>query len=128
MADRRPRRDPAVDVYVEQVTGPRADAVRTLRRLCLAHLDGFTEGMKYGMPGYWRGPVAEGEGEIGFAAQKQYLSFYVLRTDVLAAHRDRLPGLSVGKGAVRYRRNEDLDPEVVRSILEMTATTEGPVC
>jgi hypothetical protein len=36
--------------------------------------------MKYGMPGCWRGPVAEGEGEIGFAAQKQYLSFYVVRS------------------------------------------------
>jgi hypothetical protein len=31
--------------------------------------------VKYRMPGYWRGPVAEGEGEIGVAAQKQYLSF-----------------------------------------------------
>ena len=49
--------------------------------------------MKYGMPGYWRGPVAEGEGEIGFAAQKQYLSLYV-----------------------------------VRSILDMTAATTGPIC
>ena len=49
------------------------------------------------MPGYWRGPVAEGEGEIGFAAQKQYLSFYVVRTDVMAAHRERLAGLDVGR-------------------------------
>ena len=123
-----PSPDPAVDAYLEQVTGPRTGAVRALRELCLAHLPGFTEGMKYGMPGYWRGPVAEGEGEIGFAAQKQYLSFYVLRTDVLAAHRDRLGGLSVGKGCIRYRRPEQMDVDVVRSILEMTAATEGPVC
>ncbi|TFV82961.1 DUF1801 domain-containing protein [Blastococcus sp. CT_GayMR16] len=120
--------DPAVDAYVEQVTGPRADAVRTLRGLCLAHLDGFTEGMTYGMPGYWRGPVAEGEGEIAFAAQKQYLSFYVVRTDVMAAHRDRLAGLSVGKGCVRYRTPEQLDVDIVTSILEMAAATQGPIC
>jgi hypothetical protein len=118
--------DPAVDAYVEQVTGPRADAVRTLRNLCLAHLDGFTEGMRYRMPAYWRDDVPEGE--IGFAAQKQYLSFYVLRTDVLAAHRARLGGLSIGKGCIRYRRSTDLDPGIVRSILEMTAATTGPVC
>ena len=61
--------------------------------MCLQYLPGFTEGMKYGMPGYWRGPVAEGEGEIGFAAQKQYLSLHV-----------------------------------VRSILDMTAATTGPIC
>jgi uncharacterized protein YdhG (YjbR/CyaY superfamily) len=123
-----PSPDPAVDAYLAQVAGPRADAVRRLRELCLAHLPGFTEGMKYGMPGYWRGPVAEGEGEIGFAAQKQYLSFYVVRTDVMAAHRDRLAGLSAGKGCIRYRRADQLDEAVVVSILEMTASTEGPVC
>jgi uncharacterized protein YdhG (YjbR/CyaY superfamily) len=120
--------DPAVDAYLEKVEGPRRDAVHTLRELCLSHLPGFTEGMKYGMPGYWRGPVAEGEGEIGFAAQKQYLSFYVIRTDVMAAHRDRLAGLSVGKGCIRYRRLEQMDLDVVRSILELTAATRGPIC
>jgi hypothetical protein len=120
--------DPAVDVYLAQVTGPRTDAVIRLRELCLEHLDGFTEGMKYGMPGYVRGDVFEGEGEIGFAAQTQYLSFYVTRTDVMAAHRDRLTGLSVGKGCIRYRRPEQLDEAVVRSILEMTAATRGPIC
>jgi hypothetical protein len=80
------------------------------------------------MPGYWRGPVVEGEGEIGYAAQKQYLAFYVVRTDVMATHRERLAGLDVGKGAVRYRRPEQFDEAVVRSILEMTAATSGPIC
>jgi uncharacterized protein YdhG (YjbR/CyaY superfamily) len=120
--------DPAVDAYLTQVTGPRRDAVVRLRELCLEHLPGFTEGMRYGMPGYWRGSVADGEGEIGFAAQKQYLSFYVVRTDVMAAHRERLAGLSVGKGCIRYRRPEQLDLDVVRSILELTAATSGPIC
>ena len=97
--------DPAVDAYVEQVDEPRRDAVRTLRRLCPEHLsEDFTEVLRYGMPGYVR--EGETEGEIGFAAQKQYLSFYVVRTDVMAAHRDRLAGLSVGKGCIRYRRPE----------------------
>jgi uncharacterized protein YdhG (YjbR/CyaY superfamily) len=120
--------DPAVDAYVAQVDEGRRDAVRTLRDLCRTDLEGFTEGMKYGMPGYWRGPMADGEGEIGFAAQKQYLSFYVVRTDVMAAHRDRLAGLSVGKGCIRYRRPDQIDQAVVRSILEMTAATRGPIC
>jgi uncharacterized protein YdhG (YjbR/CyaY superfamily) len=120
--------DPAVDAYLAQLTGPRAALAGRLRELCLEHLPGFTEGMKYGMPGYWRGPAAEGEGEIGFAAQKQYLSLYVLRTDVLAAHRDRLAGLSVGKGAIRYRDAGRLDEGVVVSMLEMTAASEGPIC
>ncbi len=120
------RPDPAVDAYLAQVTGPRADAVRALRALCLEHLPGFTEVVRYGMPGYVRDP--DTEGEIGFAAQKQYLSFYVVRTDVMAAHRDRLEGLSVGKGCIRYRRPDQIDPDVVRSILEQTAATRGAIC
>ena len=100
--------DPAVDAYLEQVTGRRRDAGVRLRELGLEHLPGFTESMKYRMPGSWHGPAGEGEGEIGFAAQEQYLSFYVVRTDVMAAHRERLAGLSVGKGCVRYRRPEPI--------------------
>ena len=46
----------------------------------------------------------------------------------MGAHRDRLAGLSVGKGCIRYRRPEQLDLDVVRSILDMTATTTGPIC
>ncbi len=117
---------PAVDAYVEQVDERRREAVRTLRRLCLEHLPGdFTEVMRYGMPGY----VREGETEgVGFAAKKQYLSFYVTRTDVLDAHRDRLAGLSVGKSCIRYRRPKQMDTDVVRSILEMTAASRGPIC
>jgi uncharacterized protein YdhG (YjbR/CyaY superfamily) len=118
--------DPAVDAYVEQVDEGRRAAVALLRDLCRRHLVGFEEGMGYGMPGYRR--AGSGEGEIGFAAQKQYLSFYVTRTDVMAAHRDRLAGLSVGKGCIRYRRPEQVDEDVVRSILDMTVATRGPVC
>jgi hypothetical protein len=118
--------DPAVDAYVEQSSSPRSDGLRILRDLCRTHLDGFVETMRYGMPAYLREGTEEGE--IGFKLQKQYLSFYVLRTDVLDAHRDRLDGLNVGKGCVRYRRSDQIDPEVVRSILERTASTRGPIC
>ena len=41
-----------MDAYVAQVDEGRRDAVRTLRDLCRSHLEGFAEGMKYGMPGY----------------------------------------------------------------------------
>jgi hypothetical protein len=46
----------------------------------------------------------------------------------MAAHRERLAGLSVGKGCVRYRRPEQMDLDVLRSILELTAATRGPIC
>ena len=73
---------------------------------------------------YWRGPVAEGEGEIGFAAQKQYLSFYVVRTDVMGAHRSAWPGWTSERGRCAIAV-PSFDEAVVRSILEMTAATSG---
>jgi uncharacterized protein YdhG (YjbR/CyaY superfamily) len=119
--------DPTVDAYVAQVDEGRRDAVRTLRDLCRSHLEGFTEGMKYGMPGYWRGPVQSGELEIDFAAQKQYLSFYVLRTDVMAAHLDRLGGLDLGRGAsVTAVPTRSTRPWCGR--LRSTVATSGPIC
>jgi len=120
--------DAAAQAYVEQLPEARGAVVARLRALCLAHLDGFTEGIRYGMPGYWRDPSLDGDPEICVAGQKQYASFYVLRTDVLDEHRDRLAGLDVGKGCVRYRRPEQLDEDVVVAILRRTASTSGPVC
>jgi hypothetical protein len=76
------------------------------------------------MPGYER----SGEVELGFANQKQYISLYVLRTDVMAAHRHQLDGLSVGKACIGYRRPEQIDMDVVRSILRTNAATTGPIC
>jgi hypothetical protein len=46
----------------------------------------------------------------------------------MAAPRDRLAGLSLGKGCIRHRRPEQLDEAVVRSILQMTAATRWPIC
>jgi len=47
---------------------------------------------------------AAGIAEIAWASQKRYISLYVLRADVLDAHRGQLAGLDVGKGCIRYRR------------------------
>ena len=111
--------------YLESVAdeGRRA-ALTDLREACLQLLPGFTEAMRYRMPCYER----NGEPELGFANQKQYISLYVVRTDVMAAHRDRLDGLNVGKGCIRYRRPDQIDMDVVHSILRMTASTTGPIC
>jgi len=80
--------------------------------------------MRYGMPAY----VRDGAAEVGFADQKRYVSLYILRTDVMHAHRDALAGLSVGKRCVRYRRPDEIDPAVVGGMLAMTSGSHGPVC
>jgi len=61
--------------------------------------------------------VRNGEVEVALASQKQYLSLYILRTDVLNAHRDQPTGLDVRKGCIRYRRPSQVEPLVVSSML-----------
>lgn len=114
-------RDPAVDAYVRDAPEGRRDALAAIRQACLEELDGFTEGMAYGMPSYER----DGEVEVAFANQKQYLSLYVL-TDVVEAHRDGLAELDVGKSCIRFRRPAAVDLDLVRTLLRATVATGGP--
>src|SRR5918992_4098698 len=93
---RRGMRD--VNTYVDRAPDTRRPTLVELRDLCRDVLTDFEEEMAYGMPSYKR----DGTTEIAFANQKKYISLYVLRQDVLDAHREQLSGVSCGKGCVRY--------------------------
>jgi uncharacterized protein YdhG (YjbR/CyaY superfamily) len=113
-----------VDAYIEEAPAERREALLRLRSLCLECLRGFEERMEYGMPSYRR----NGVDEVGFASQKRYLSLYILKQDVLDAHRAELVGISVGKGCIRYTKMEKIDFDLVRRMLEETYASAGPVC
>ncbi|GHG86277.1 iron chaperone [Streptomyces lanatus] len=113
-----------VDAYLAEVQPERAEALTKLRELCRAELQGFSEDMKYGMPTYQR----DGEPEIAFASQRQYISFYLMRTDVRDAFEERLAEQDMGKGCLRFRKPEKIDFELVRDLLRATASGPGPIC
>jgi uncharacterized protein YdhG (YjbR/CyaY superfamily) len=115
-----------VTAYIEEAPVERQETLRRLRALCRQLLTGFEETMEYGGPCYLR----YGEAEVGFASQKHYIGFYILRTDVMKAHREQLMGrgISVGKGAIRYSRPEHINFEVVESLLRGTVKSNGPIC
>jgi uncharacterized protein YdhG (YjbR/CyaY superfamily) len=119
-----PRQADEIGRYIEDAPEPRQPALNALRAACREELSDFQESIEYGMPSYSRA----GDVEVAFASQKRYIALYMLRTDVMAAHRARLDGLGVGKGAIRYRKPTDIDFEVVRSMLSQTANSTGPVC
>jgi uncharacterized protein YdhG (YjbR/CyaY superfamily) len=112
--------------YIEEAPAERRDALLKLRELCQGHLAGFTENMEYGGPTYSR----NGEVEVGFASQKHFIGLYILRTNVMKAHKDQLmgKGVSIGKGAIRYSKPEQIDFQVVESMLHATVISNGPVC
>lgn len=115
-----------VATYTQEAPVERQAALTRLRDLCRATLTGFEECMEYGGPSYRR----NGEVEVGFASQKHFIGLYILRTDVMNAHRHLLnvKGISVGKGAIRYSKPEQIDFAVVESMLRETVESTGPVC
>ena len=82
--------------------------------------------MEYGGPCYKR----DGEVQVVFASQKNFIGLYILRTDVMNAHRQRLKdrGISLGKAAIRYSSPEKINFEIVKSMLRDTVRPTGPVC
>ncbi|MEV1081377.1 DUF1801 domain-containing protein [Streptomyces sp. NPDC050211] len=113
-----------VDGYLAEAGDDRREALTALRGLCRAELKGFDEVMAYGMPAYQR----DGAAEIAFASQKQYISFYLMRTDVREAFEERLAGQDMGKGCLRFRKPEAVDFDLVRDLLRATVARSGEVC
>jgi uncharacterized protein YdhG (YjbR/CyaY superfamily) len=113
-----------VDAYIAEAPHERQEALRRLRDLCRAHLPGYTEAMQYGMPGYSR----NGAVEVGFASQKNYIALYLLKQEVLDAHRHELAGIILGKGCIRYSRPAKIDFDLVQRMLEETCASPAPIC
>jgi uncharacterized protein YdhG (YjbR/CyaY superfamily) len=113
-----------VDEYLASLPDGRREALTRLRELCRAELPGYTEKMAYGMPAY----SLAGAEAVAFASQKQYVSFYVLRTDVRQAFEERLAGHDMGKGCLRFRNPSQIDYELVRDLLRATAAEPGTIC
>ena len=114
----------SVGNYLARVPVDRRAVLSELRQTCRPLLVGFDEAMRYGMPTY----SCDGIAEIAWASQKRYISLYVMRADVLDAYRERLAGLDVGKGCIRYPNPAAVNFTVVGSILADVAASRGPVC
>lgn len=113
-----------VAAYLKEVAVERRAALKELRNLCRSTLKGYREGMDYGGPSYSKNGVVE----VGFASQKNYIAFYVLKKEVLDAHRAALKGISVGKGCIRYTRPDKIDFEVVKQLLVGTYESKSEIC
>lgn len=114
----------SVSEYLDEVPQERIEAITRIRELCKQHLSNFDESMQYGMPSYSR----DGTVEVAFANQKNNISLYILRTDVLNPYRDHFPALAIGKGCIRYRNPDKIDFDLVEEILLKTNASTGEVC
>lgn len=103
-----------VDEYLEAVPEGRKEVLTRLRTLCRDTLTGYDEAMLYKMPTY----TLDGKPEIAFASQKNYISLYVMKEDVVAKHRAELP--DVGRSCIRFDKPESIDFALVKRLLQDT--------
>ncbi len=113
-----------VTKYIQEAPIERQACLTQLRELCLEVLIGYEEVMGYGMPGYKK----DGIPEVGFASQKNYISLYILKVEVIQANRALLNGLNVGKGCIRYSNLKKMDMDVIRKLLEDTVKSKDTPC
>jgi len=115
----------SVAEYLEEAPEERKGKLAQIREACLTA--GFMEGMEYGMPTF---RIGEGDVEVGFASQKNYISLYILKQDVLDQYRERLkqPGVTMGKGCVRFSKPDKIDVALVREMLEASKESDGDIC
>ena len=114
-----------VDDYLKEVPENRRESLAHLRQLCLEILAGYQESMEYGMPSYKK---EGGEVEVAFASQKNYISLYILKEDVLNHHRAELTGLNAGKGCIRYRKPQQIDFQIVELLLLESYQSDSEIC
>ncbi|WP_433508472.1 DUF1801 domain-containing protein [Pseudonocardia halophobica] len=123
------------DEYLDAVDEKRRPDVLALDALIREEAPGLDRVVQRGMLGYgpFRYRYATGrEGEatlIGLAAQKRYLSLYVLCSVdgryLAETYADRLPGASIGKSCVRFTALGKVDEQVLRELVAEAAAM-GP--
>jgi uncharacterized protein YdhG (YjbR/CyaY superfamily) len=114
-----------VDEYLMEVPELRRESLKQLRKRCKEILVGYEESMEYGMPSYKQ---SGREVEVAFASQKNYISFYILKEDVLNKYREKLTGLNLGKGCIRYRRPQQIDFKIVEQLLFESLHSDSEIC
>jgi uncharacterized protein YdhG (YjbR/CyaY superfamily) len=112
----------SVEEYLREVRENWRPALTELRQRCREILTGYDEAIQYGIPTYSR----NGTPEVAFASQKNYISLYITRNNVLNRHRDELP--RAGKGCIRYSSPAKLDFDVIEQMLHETVMDPGLPC
>lgn len=113
-----------VEAYLQEAPAVRRTVLREMRRLARDLLTDHEERMQYGMASYARNETVD----FAFASQSKYISLYVMKQDVVAAHAEQLTGMDIGKGCIRFRSAEQIDLDLVASLLRATHESAEPPC
>ena len=110
--------------YLIEIPEKRLQALHKLRQLCIEHLPEYEESMEYKMPSY----KGDGEVEVAFASQKQHISIYFLKHEVMLNNKEQLKGLNHGKACIRFSNPDKIDYRLITELLKQTVKSDAPIC
>jgi hypothetical protein len=124
------------DEYIEAIEEPRRGQIRELHELIRATTPDLEPHIESGMLAYgsYHYRYASGrEGDwapVALASNKRYISLYVAAVKdgryIAEGYRERLPKADIGKSCVRIKRLEDVDVDVLRSLIREGADAMRP--
>ncbi len=116
-----------VDEFMQEVGPDRLPYIQEMRDACLKALPGWEERMEYGMPAY--GPAGDREVGVAFNNQKQHVAFYAGHTAIENFKAElAVPGISCGKGCVRYMNPKKMDFAVIEAMLKDVRARHEAMC
>lgn len=97
-----------IEEYIEVIPDDRKEIVLRLIALVKEYFPELSGNMEYNMPSFV--PVC------AIASQKNYISLYIQRIDLVEKYRSELGKLKVGKSCIRFKKMEQLPEDVIRKI------------
>ncbi|MFP5342326.1 MAG: DUF1801 domain-containing protein [Candidatus Limnocylindria bacterium] len=121
---------PDPDAYIAELDDARGPQIAAIDAQIRRAAPGLDRRMQSGMIAYGHysyGYATGRTGEwflIGLASNKQSISLYVGPL-ALEPYAERLPKANLGRGCIRVKRAEDLDPTVLAEIVTTAARDDG---
>lgn len=102
--------------YLEVIPLDRKEIVSKLISITKEYFPAIEGNMQYNLPTF--------EPVCAIASQKNYVSYYLYRVDLVEKYRNDLGNMKVGKSCIRFAKIEQLPEKTIRSILEEILTKE----
>jgi uncharacterized protein YdhG (YjbR/CyaY superfamily) len=102
----------SVQSYIASVKGEQLAILEQLRELVLDAVPEAEEKIRWGMLCY------DDDGALfALAAQKNYVSLYVMATQALKGMAEELSAIDHGKGCLRFKKDSGVPTETIRRLL-----------
>jgi uncharacterized protein YdhG (YjbR/CyaY superfamily) len=109
--------------YLAAVPTEQLPLINHIRSLIQESAPGLRESIRYGMLAY-----EDHGGLFALAAQKHYISLYVLATQALKDMSIELKNINHGKACLRFKRLDNFPTETIRKLLGHAASLSQRDC